>query len=192
MPEAAHSPPGAGGGISNLDTFCSKSQAHFSNLLSLTQIQNNTRIKNNNNNKKAQLPRQSTPAHTYLSPEDRARERAAHGRGEPRCLVHGWEAVRGQEEDPEGRSHPVPGAEANKAPCAHSLLHRSAKGAIRHDRGRAVRWWSPFATSPQVSQASDHSTMLCNVLFLFGLGPSTLLLLSQKGMCVSGRQLAHS
>ena len=126
-----------GGGISNLDTFCSKSQAHFSNLLSLTQIQNNTRIKNNNNNKKAQRPRQSTPAHTYLSPEDRARERAAHGRREPRCLVHGWEAVRGQEEDPEGRSHPVPGAEANKAPCAHSLLHRSAKGAIWHDRGKS-------------------------------------------------------
>lgn len=45
MLEAARSPPGAGGGISNLDTFCLKSQAHFSNLLSLTQIQNNMRIK---------------------------------------------------------------------------------------------------------------------------------------------------
>jgi len=51
------------GGISSLSTVCSKSQARFSNLLSLTQAQNNMWIKNNNNNKKAQLPRQSAPAH---------------------------------------------------------------------------------------------------------------------------------
>jgi len=54
---------GSWGGISSLSTVCSKSQARFSNLLSLTQAQNNMWIKNNNNNKKAQLPRQSAPAH---------------------------------------------------------------------------------------------------------------------------------
>lgn len=76
--------------MSNLDTFCSKSQAQFSNLLSLTQIQNNMRIKNNNNNnKKAQLPRQSTQR-TRTSPWGTARERVAGCRREPRCPVQGW------------------------------------------------------------------------------------------------------
>lgn len=116
------------GGISNLDRFCSKSQARFSNLLSLTQIQNNMRIKNNNNNKKAQLPRQSIPAQTYLSPENRAREQAAHGRRESRCLVCGWEAARGQEEDPEGRSHPVSRAER---PIKHLVLIQSSTALQR-------------------------------------------------------------
>lgn len=37
-----------------------------------------------------------------------------------------------------------------------------------------MQWWSPFAISAQVSQASDHSTVSCNVLFLFGLGPPSL------------------
>lgn len=79
------------GGIANLATLCSRSQARFSNLLSLTQIQNNMQIKNNNHNKKAPPPLQRAPR-TRSPPQSQSREWAWEV-GVSQGPGHGWEAA---------------------------------------------------------------------------------------------------